>query len=70
MTVLDTLNFIAFILLQNNIPIAVRRRMSMAKIDEKIQLVTNTEYTPMQHKWVTDDEGTQTKVEVAKRIKC
>jgi hypothetical protein len=70
MTVLDTLNFIAFIPLQNNIPIAVRRRMSMAKIDEKIQLVTNTEYTPMQHNWVTDDEGTQTKVEVAKRIKC
>jgi hypothetical protein len=25
--------------------------------------------TPTQHKWVTDDEGKQTKVEVAKRVK-
>ena len=39
------------------------------KIDEQIQLVTNKDYTPTQHKWVTDDEGTQTKVEVPKRVK-
>jgi len=38
MTVLDTLNFVAFKPLQNNNPIAVRRRMLMAKIDEQIQL--------------------------------
>ena len=36
MTVLDTLNFVAFNPLQNNNPIAVRRRKLMAKIDEKI----------------------------------
>ena len=41
----------------------------MAKIDEQIQLVTNKDYTPTKHKWVTDDEGKQTKVEVAKRVK-
>ena len=40
-----------------------------SKIDEKIQLATNKDYTPTQHKWVTDDEGKQTKVEVAKRVK-
>jgi hypothetical protein len=67
MTVLDTLNFVAFNPLQNNNPIAVRRRKLMAKIDEQIQLATNKDYTPTQHKWVTDDEGKQTKVEVAKR---
>ena len=39
------------------------------KIDEQIQLVTNKDYTPTQHKWVTDDEGKQTKVKVAKRVK-
>ncbi|MFT7228953.1 MAG: hypothetical protein ACI8PW_001543 [Methylophilaceae bacterium] len=69
MTVLNTLNFVAFNPLQNNNPIAVCRRKLMAKIDEKIRLATNKDYTPTQHKWVTDDEGKQTKVKVAKRIK-
>jgi hypothetical protein len=67
MTVLDTLNFVAFNPLQNNNPIAVRRRKLMAKVDEQIQIATNKHYTPTQHKWVTDDEGKQTKVEVVKR---
>ena len=52
MTVLDTLNFVAFNPLQNNNPITVRRRKLMAKIDEQIQLATNKDYTPTQHKWV------------------
>ena len=69
MTVLDTLNFVAFNPLQNNNPIAVRRRKLMAKIDEQIQLATNKDYTPTQHKWITDDDGNQKKVEVAKRVK-
>jgi hypothetical protein len=50
MTVLDTLNFVAFNPLQNNNPIAVRRRKLIAKIDEQIQLATNKDYTPTQHK--------------------
>tara|TARA_B110000908_G_scaffold163636_1_gene210443 strand:- start:1 stop:459 length:459 start_codon:yes stop_codon:yes gene_type:complete len=69
MTVLDTLNFVAFTPLQNNNPIAVRRRKLIAKIDEQIQLATNKDYTPTQHKWVTDEHGNQRKVEVSKRIK-
>jgi len=69
MTVLNKLNFVAFNPLQNNNPIAVRRRKLIAKIDEQIQLAANKDYTPTQHKWVTDDEGKQTKVEVAKRVK-
>ena len=36
MTVLDTLNFVAFNPLQNNNPIAVRRRKLIAKFDEQI----------------------------------
>ena len=55
MTVLDTLNFVAFNPLQNNNPIAVRRRKLIAKIDEQILLAANKDYTPTQHKWVTDD---------------
>ena len=69
MTVLDTLNFVAFNPLQNNNPIAVRRRKLIAKINEQIQLAVNKDYTPTQHKWVTDEHGTQRKVEVAKRVK-
>jgi len=69
MTLLDTLNFVAFNPLQNNNPIAVRRRKLIAKIDEKIQLAINKDYTPTQHKWVTGEQGKQTKVEVAKRVK-
>ena len=69
MSVLETLNFVVFNPLQNNNPIAVRRRKLIAKIDEQIQLATNKDYTPTQHKWVTDDDGNQRKVEVAKRVK-
>ena len=69
MTVLDTLNFVAFNPLENNNPIAVRRRKLIAKIDEQIQLPANKAYTPSQHKWVTEGDGNQKKVEVAKLVK-
>ena len=69
MTVIDTLKFVAFNPLQNNNPIAARRRKLIAKIDEQIQLAVNKDYTPTQHKWMTDEQGKQTKVEVAKRVK-
>ena len=64
-----SLNFVEFNPLQNNNPIAVRRRKLIAKIDEQIQLATNKDYTSTQYKWVTDDDGKQIKVEVAKRVK-
>ena len=67
--VLDTLNFVAFNPLQNNNPIAIRRPNLIAIIDEQIQLAAKKDYTPMQHKWVTDEHDNQRKVEVAKRIK-
>ena len=69
MTVLDTLNFVAFNPLRNNNPIAVCRRKLIAKIDEQILLAANKDYTPTQHKWVTDEHGNQRKVEVPKRVK-
>ena len=69
MTVLDTLNFVAFNPLQNNNPIAVRRRRLMAKIDEQIQLASNKDYVATKQKWITDAEGIQKKVDVAKRVK-
>ena len=69
MAPLDILNFIAFNPIQNSNPVAVRRRKLIAKIDEQIQLAVNKDYTPKQHKWVTDEHGNQRKVEVAKRVK-
>jgi len=69
MTVLDTLNFVAFNPLQNNNPIAVRRRKLIAKIDEQIQFAANEDYTPSQHKWITDEHANQRKAEVAKCVK-
>ena len=50
MSVLNKLNFVAFNPLQNNNPIAIRDLKLMSKIDEKIQLATNKDYTPTQHK--------------------
>ena len=69
MTVLDTLNFVAFKPLANNNPIAVRRRKLIAKLDEQILFAADKDYTPTRHKWVTDGEGNQKKVEVPKRVK-
>lgn len=69
MTVLDTLNFVAFNPLQKNNSIVIRRRKLIAKIEEQMQLAANKDYTPTQHKWVTDEHGNQRKVEVAKRVK-
>jgi hypothetical protein len=49
MTVLDTLNFVAFKPLYNN-PISVRRRKLVVKIDEQIQLAVNNNFTSTQYK--------------------
>ena len=57
MTVLNTVNFVAFNPLQNNNPVAVRRRKLVAKINEQIQFATDKDYTPTQHKWITDADG-------------
>ena len=59
----------AFKPLANTNSIAVRRRKLAAKIDEQILLATDKGYTPTQHKWITDAEGNQRKVEVANRVK-
>ena len=69
MTVFHTLRCFAYNPLQNNNPIAVRLLRLMVKIDEQIKLVTNSYYSPKQHKWVTDEQNKQTKAEVAKRVK-
>ena len=68
MSVLDTLDIVAFNPLQNNNPSAVLHRKLIAKIVEQIQLTTNNDYICTQHKWVTDEHGNQRKVVVAKPV--
>ena len=69
MTVLDTLNFVAFNPLQNNNPIAVRRRKLIAKIDEQIQLAANKTTRLRSINGLLTNMVSQRKVEVAKRVK-
>jgi len=69
MSMLSTLNLVAFTPVASSNPLITRREKLLSKIDEQIEIASNPNYTPTQHKWVTDAEGNQRKVEVAKRVK-
>ena len=69
MSMLGTLNFVAFTPAASSNPLITRRKKLLSKIDEQIELASNPNYKPTQHKWVTDAEGNQKKIEVAKRVK-
>ena len=69
MSMLSTLNLVAFTPANPSNPVINRRKKLLAKLDEQIELATNPQFTPTKHKWVTDSEGNQKKIEVAKRVK-
>jgi hypothetical protein len=46
-----------------------RRRKLIAKIDEQILLVTDCNYRPTKIKWVHNEDGTERKLEIPKRIR-
>jgi hypothetical protein len=69
MTVLNTLNFVAFKPQTQTNPVAMRRRKLIAKIEEQIQLAKDPSHSPKKHKWITDSDGNQRKLEVPKRLK-
>jgi hypothetical protein len=46
-----------------------RRRKLIAKIDEQILLVTDSNYRPTKIKWVHNEDGTERKLEIPKRIR-
>ena len=69
MTILNTLNFVAFSTANNSDPIIARRRKLIAKIEEQIQLSNDPNYLPIKTKWITDADGNQRKIDVPKRIK-
>ena len=46
-----------------------RRRKLIAKIDEQIMLVTDSNYRPTKTKWVQNEDGTERKLEIPKRLR-
>ena len=46
-----------------------RRRKLIAKIDEQILLVTDSNYRPTKIKWVHNEDGTERKLEIPKRVR-
>ena len=47
-----------------------RRRKLIAKIDEQILIATDSNYKPTKIKWVHNEDGTERKLEIPKRIRC
>ena len=45
-----------------------RRRKLIAKIDEQILIATDSNYKPTKIKWVHNEDGTERKLEIPKRI--
>ena len=46
-----------------------RRRKLIAKIDEQILIATDSNYRPTKIKWVHNEDGTERKIEIPKRIR-
>ena len=46
-----------------------RRRKLIGKIDEQILLATDSNYKPTKIKWVQNEDGTERKLEIPKRIR-
>ena len=46
-----------------------RRRKLIAKIDEQILIATDSNYKPTKTKWVHNEDGTERKLEIPKRIR-
>ena len=46
-----------------------RRRKIIAKIDEQILLATDSNYKPTKIKWVRNEDGTERKLDIPKRLR-
>ena len=46
-----------------------RRRKLIAKIDEQILIATDSNYKPTKTKWVHNEDGTERKLEIPKRVR-
>jgi hypothetical protein len=46
-----------------------RRRKLITKIDEQIRLATDSNYKPTRIKWVRNEDGSERKLEIPKRVR-
>jgi len=46
-----------------------RRRKLITKIDEQILLANDSDYKPTKIKWVHNEDGTERKLEIPKRVR-
>ena len=53
---------------RNNYFLKCRRKL-IAKINEQILLATDPNYKPTKIKWVRNEDGTERKLEIPKRVK-
>ena len=69
MTVLTSMNLVAYERESARDPKILRRKKLIAKIEEQIQLATDPNFQPMKTKWIKDEYGSDQKVTVPKRVK-
>lgn len=69
MSILDPLKLVQHCPQSANDPVVNRRNKLVSKIEEQIALSTDSEFSPTKTKWVTDEDGSQKKVEYTKRVK-
>src|SRR6056300_1159904 len=69
MTVLTSMNLVAYERESARDPKILRRKKLIAKIEEQIQLASDPQFQPVKTKWIKDDYGADQKVTVPKRVK-
>ena len=69
MSLLSSLKFTPYKQTNQNNSFLKRRRKLIAKIDEQILIATDSNYKPNKTKWVRNEDGTERKLEIPKRLR-
>ena len=69
MSLLSSLKFTPYNPTNRNNSFLKRGRKLIAKIDEQILIATDSNYKPNKTKWVRNEDGTERKLEIPKRIR-
>ena len=69
MVLLNSLKLTPYELTNRSNSFLKRRRKLIAKIDEQILLATDSNYKPTKIKWVHNEDGTERKLEIPKRVR-
>ena len=69
MAILSSLKFTPYKQTNRKNSFLKRRRKLIAKIDQQILLATDSNYKPKKTKWIHNEDGTERKLEIPKRIR-